>query len=172
MKVSLSKTKKNPTVKTEIPVAKTEKLSGITEEANVAMEKGTTAKVKKQLILVAEDNAVNMKVITRHLAKLGFESEVAYDGAEAVKLVKSNPTAYSLILMDLQMPIMDGFVATNLIREFERQHNFLPIPILALSANTSEGVQEQCKAVGMSGYISKPVQVSTLADALRKQTFL
>ena len=113
-------------------------------------------------ILVAEDNVVNQKVIVRLLARLGHRCDVVADGAEAVASVRRQP--YDLVLMDVQMPEMDGLEATRQIRLDAGCH---PAPrIVALTANAMEGDRETCLAAGTDGYLSKPVTLETVADAI------
>ena len=113
-------------------------------------------------ILVAEDNQVNQKVILHILHKLGYKPVLVEDGAKAVEEVRQR--AYDIILMDMQMPEMDGMQATRFIREqLENQ----PV-IIALTANTMEGDQEECLKAGMNDYISKPVRLEELTNKLEK----
>jgi CheY-like chemotaxis protein len=116
-------------------------------------------------ILVAEDNRVNQKVITRMLQKLGHRVDVVADGLEAVNAL--GRTAYDLVFMDCQMPGMDGFGATRAIRAGEAGTP-RRIPIVALTANAMQGDREQCLAAGMDDYIAKPVTKQTLATALER----
>jgi len=105
-------------------------------------------------ILLAEDNAVNQKFAT-HVV------EVANNGAEAVAAWERGD--FDLILMDVQMPEMDGIEATQRVREQEREMNPSPhIPIIAMTANAMKGDREQCLDAGMDGYVSKPVKRGTL----------
>jgi len=134
--------------------------------------------------LCAEDNAVNQKVIGHHLRKLGFVVDMAQDGAEAVSMVNSHPGGYySFVLMDLQMPVMDGFVATRMIRNREglsilpgvispSDPDPHPLPIIALTANAMPGVEQRCSDAGMDGYISKPVQAPQLQRLLKELSIL
>jgi len=140
-------------------------------------------------ILCVEDNAVNLKVITRQLMNFGFTVDVASDGAEAVRQVMSHPLDYyCAVLMDLQMPMMDGFMATSKIREYEALHRSAngsinesstpseqpswQIPIVALTASVMPGVIQQCEDVGMNAYISKPIQIPQLLKALNNLSLL
>ena len=116
-------------------------------------------------ILVAEDNRVNQKVITRMLQKLGHRVDVVADGLEAVNAL--GRIAYDLVFMDCQMPGMDGFGATRAIRAGEAGTP-RRIPIVALTANAMQGDREQCLAAGMDDYIAKPVTKQTLAAALER----
>ncbi len=113
-------------------------------------------------ILVAEDNKVNQKVISYILNKLGYTHAMADNGAIATEMAaKEN---YDIILMDMQMPEMDGLQATMLIR---KDHAHQPV-IIALTANTMEGDQEECLKAGMNDYLSKPVKIEELTDKLEK----
>jgi signal transduction histidine kinase/ActR/RegA family two-component response regulator len=112
-------------------------------------------------ILLVEDNEVNRKVAVRLLGKLQVEVEIAINGLEAVQ--KATENAYDLILMDCQMPEMDGYEATRTLRERGVQ-----TPILALTANALEGDREKCLACGMNDYLSKPIQADKLREALAR----
>jgi len=116
-------------------------------------------------VLVAEDNVINQKVVVRLLEKLGCRVDVAANGHEAITMLAQ--LAYDLVLMDCQMPEMDGFAATTAIRQREAdsgQHT----PIIAMTANAMQGDREYCLAAGMDDYISKPVKFDALAAMLRK----
>lgn len=118
----------------------------------------------KALILLVEDNPVNQKVAMLIIKKLGLELDVAENGRQAIgMLVKKE---YSLILMDIQMPVMDGYEATRQIRS-ETSEGYDPnIPIIAMTANAMVGDKEKCMAAGMNGYISKPIDSLVLANEL------
>ncbi|WP_420455562.1 response regulator [Rubrivirga sp.] len=116
-------------------------------------------------VLLAEDNAVNQKVALRILEKMGVRADAVGDGAEAVAAVRdAGAQPYDLVLMDVQMPVLDGFAATAQIRQTvapEAQ----PL-IVALTANAMEGDREACVAAGMDGYVSKPIRPDALSGAL------
>ena len=112
-------------------------------------------------VLVADDNPTNQKVIVMRLKRLGCDVDVANDGLEAVKSASSR--AYDLILMDCQMPVMDGFQATRAIRQHSARH----VPIVALTANAMEGERERCLDTGMDDYLAKPVRPETLVAKLQ-----
>ncbi|HWQ18503.1 MAG TPA: ATP-binding protein [Methanotrichaceae archaeon] len=113
-------------------------------------------------ILMAEDNAVNRKVVLKMLGKLGYRADVAADGIEALKMMDLK--AYDLVLMDIQMPEMDGLDATREIRK--RWPEEEQPCIVALTAYALEGDREKCLEAGMDGYIAKPVKMEDLRAAL------
>ncbi|HEB77763.1 MAG TPA: response regulator [Methylothermaceae bacterium] len=120
-----------------------------------------------RLILVAEDNPTNRKVLERQLALLGLAADFAGDGEEALRRWRSGE--YALLITDLHMPRLDGYQLAAAIREEERQHGHSsPIPIIALSANAMAGEAERCQAAGMNGYLSKPIPLQELQAMLKK----
>ncbi len=110
-------------------------------------------------ILIAEDNLINQKVALKQMEKLGYHASVVSNGVEALEAL--NHAAFDLILMDCQMPEMDGFQATRMIRE-GKTANSAQIPIVAMTANAMTGDREKCIAAGMDGYVSKPVKLDEL----------
>jgi signal transduction histidine kinase/CheY-like chemotaxis protein/ligand-binding sensor domain-containing protein len=113
-------------------------------------------------ILIAEDNAVNQKLIVRILNKLGYEPELAQNGTEAVAMVKDK--LFDVVLMDIQMPEMDGLEATGAIRKL-----LVPQPfIIAMTANAMSEDRENCIKAGMDDYIAKPMKLQELVDMLKK----
>jgi hypothetical protein len=126
--------------------------------------KATSQEQLNITVLVVEDNIVNQKVAKAHLHKLGLQCELASNGQEAIKSVMMRE--YDLILMDCQMPVMDGYEATRQIRNL--QGNKAQVPIIALSANTTSEDQERCEAVGMDGFIGKPFTRDQLTKELAK----
>jgi len=118
-------------------------------------------------ILLAEDNAVNQRLATRLLQKRGHRVTVVGNGREAVELLERS--SYDLVLMDVQMPLLDGIAATTLIREREKETG-IHQPIVALTAYAVKGDQDRCLAAGMDGYLPKPIRPEEL-DALL-QTYI
>jgi CheY-like chemotaxis protein len=113
-------------------------------------------------ILVAEDNRINQIVILNILKKLGYQVDLAVDGLEAFKMVTQKK--YDVVLMDLQMPVMDGLEATQLIKKRYPQQPF----IIAMTANALQGDREMCLEAGMDDYISKPIILDELTALLQK----
>jgi len=114
-------------------------------------------------ILLAEDNPINQKVAVTILQKAGYSVETVANGSEAV--LKARANQYNAILMDVQMPGMDGFEATQQIREWEQQ-NQIHIPIFAMTAHAMQGDRERCLEAGMDDYLTKPLQPRVLFSAL------
>ena len=112
-------------------------------------------------VLLAEDNAVNVKLALRLLERMGYTADVAANGLEAIEAVERG--SYDLVLMDVQMPELDGLEAT---REIRRRWPDRPIRIVAMTANAMEGDRETCLAAGMDDYVSKPIRSDELAAAL------
>ncbi len=117
-------------------------------------------------VLIAEDNITNQQVAMGILKKLGLRAEVAANGAEAVKALEIVP--YDLVLMDVQMPEMDGFEATRLIRDPRSRVLDHQVPIIAMTAHAMQGDRERSLQAGMDGHVTKPISVPALVLALEK----
>jgi len=115
-------------------------------------------------ILLAEDNAVNQKVAVGILGKLGLSVDVAANGAEAIRALEAH--AYDLVLMDVQMPVMDGIEATKKIRASNSATFNVRIPIIAMTAHAQTSDRTECLAAGMNDYVSKPVNPAHLREAV------
>lgn len=156
------------------PIRQSELLSAICQVLNKSVNTETLPLVTRHTlragkshgrVLLAEDNAVNQLLATRLLEKRGFLVTAVGDGQAAVEALEKDH--YDVVLMDLQMPKMDGFEATTAIRAKERssgQH----IPIIALTANALKGDRERCLSAGMDDYVSKPLRVAELFEAIEK----
>ncbi|MFP4455952.1 MAG: PAS domain S-box protein [Desulfonatronovibrio sp.] len=118
-------------------------------------------------ILMAEDNQINQLVAAKTLEKIGHRPDIVEDGFQAVEAYQNKP--YDLILMDIQMPGMDGIEATRKIRELEKTSNSLSrIPVIALTAHATSEDRDRCLAAGMDDYLTKPVRPDNLREVLEK----
>lgn len=124
-----------------------------------------TQAISRAKVLVAEDNIVNQKVAVRMLEKLGCRVDVVANGQEAIEALER--IAYDVVLMDCQMPEMDGYSATIIIRERE-VHTGAHIPIIAMTAHAMTGDRERCLQAGMDDYVSKPMKSEVLLKILQK----
>jgi signal transduction histidine kinase/ActR/RegA family two-component response regulator len=118
--------------------------------------------------LVVEDNMVNQRVATALLRRLGFETDAAANGEEALQLVQTNHSGYDVILMDCQMPVMDGYETTRSIREWEKSNGQGGTPIIALTADALPGTETSCREAGMNDYLAKPVRKENLRAVLSR----
>lgn len=114
-------------------------------------------------LLLAEDNLLNQQVAVELLQDAGYEVEVAQNGEEAVRMVGEQ--AYDAVLMDMEMPVMDGITATRRIREDER---FTSLPILAMTANAMAGDRERCLEAGMNDHVAKPIDPEGLLRTVER----
>ncbi len=146
-------------------------LTRITAQAHDAQSIPQLAAVtkKNQRILVADDNGVNLKVALAMLGKLGYESAVAINGREAVDLVdqslRADGVPFAAVLMDANMPVMDGFAASRLILSV---HGKSAPPIVALTASVLEEDRQRCLDAGMIGFLPKPLRIDELSEALAR----
>ena len=119
-------------------------------------------------ILLAEDNALNQEIAVAILEEAGLTVDVAENGARAVEMLKaSSPGYYQLVLMDIQMPVMDGYTAAKAVRGLENQ-KLASIPIIAMTANAFEEDKKEALRCGMNGHIAKPIDVDLLMETLEK----
>ena len=149
---------------TKLDKVKKVDFSTSSQQQIVKVEDGSTIKIEDSNILLVEDNQINQKIILLSLKKLVKNIDVASNGKEA--LDKFGTSKYDLILMDIQMPIMNGYVATKKIRELELSSN-THTPIIAITANALAGDKENCLAAGMNDYLSKPFQIDTLVQKMK-----
>ncbi len=119
-------------------------------------------------ILVAEDDITNRTILEYFLRKFNIEFVSVSNGEQALGILTSQQNEYDLILMDCQMPEMDGFETTKRIRAGDASENYQQVPIIALTANSLRGDKERCLAVGMSDYLTKPLDIEALVERLLK----
>ncbi|MBQ25482.1 response regulator [Alcanivorax sp.] len=121
---------------------------------------------KRFRLMLVEDNEVNQLVTRGMLSKLGFQVKTVSNGETALALLEQEP--FDLVLMDCMMPEMDGFEVTRRLREIEQNKASLRTPVVAVTANTAEGVQARCLAAGMDDFLAKPVHLDALETVLRR----
>ena len=138
-------------------------VTGFTVEERKA---GEETMVRKLQILLAEDNMMNQKVAKNMLKKMGHEVVIANNGEEAVERFKEQDIDLDLILMDGQMPVMDGLEAARTIRDLEKESKMGHIPIIAVTAHAMKGDREKFLASGMDDYISKPLKRKVLEEVI------
>jgi CheY-like chemotaxis protein len=131
------------------------------------MSQNNPMQPKKNAVLVVEDHPMNQQLAVVSLKKLGYENvHVAVNGKEAVDKVFTQK--FDLILMDCQMPEMDGFEATKKIREHEQTNNLKRVPIIALTADIIKADRNKCTSYGMDDYLNKPLNILKLRDVMAK----
>jgi two-component system, sensor histidine kinase and response regulator len=133
--------------------------------AAAPISRQTVPKATRLRILLAEDNAINQKIASRLLQKAGHHVTLAPDGRQA--LAALDRENFDVVLMDVQMPEMDGFETTTAIRARERD-NGKRLPIIAMTAHAMQGDRERCLAAGMDGYFAKPIQARELIELLEE----
>ena len=121
---------------------------------------------KKARILIAEDNSVNQTVILALLKQLGLQGRAVGNGHEVIAALAES--TFDLILMDCQMPEMDGFETTMRIRQIEKNQSKAPMPIVALTANVFKEDRDRCLESGMNDFLSKPIRKDRLIETLKK----
>lgn len=138
-------------------------------DGNIESENtGVTAITRSLKILVAEDNTVNQKVIVGLLQKLNHQVTVVPQGDEVVSIRLLADFDYDAILMDCEMPVMDGYEATRLIRDYEKQQKLPRVPIIALTAHALEEIKGQCMEAGMNDFLTKPINTNLLVRVLNR----
>lgn len=148
----------------ELPFGVTE-IDGDAEEENAGSAAALPEQCTGLKVLIAEDNDLNAATLVALLKRLGHEADVVTNGQEAIDAW--NRTAFSCILMDISMPVMDGCQALAALREQEARMGG-HTPVIALTAHALQGDREQFLALGFDGYVAKPVQLSDLADQLSR----
>ncbi len=120
----------------------------------------------KLRVLLVEDNSINQLIISSLLNQLKIEPHLANNGEEAIDFIQQHHNQLDVVLMDCEMPILDGLEATRKIRDWEKNHQQAPIPIIALTAHALPEYKERCLAVGMTDYLSKPLLLEQLMNKL------
>src|SRR6185295_13995328 len=129
-------------------------------------EKVTASPASRQTrLLLVEDNAVNQRVVLAMLRKKDYKIDVANNGQEALEKLEGATEPYSLVLMDVQMPVLDGLETTRAIR---RNSQWDYLPIIAMTAHAMIGDRERCLQAGMNAYVSKPVQQASLIAVIEQ----
>jgi CheY-like chemotaxis protein len=118
-------------------------------------------------VLVVEDNSTNRKVIEAILAQSGLAATMAEDGQQCIDILQRD-APFDLVLMDIQMPVMDGYAATEWIRQWEKTNNRPHLPIVALTADAFEEDKKHCLSIGMDDFLAKPIAIDTLQTVLRR----
>ena len=137
--------------------------SGAAERKSLVTRPSIRESKKRLRILLAEDNPVNQKLATKLFEKMGHSVAVAEDGKKALEAMTQG--VFDLVMMDIQMPVMDGFEATKIIRNQE-QRTGTHVPIVAMTAHAMKGDRERCLASGMDGYVSKPIDLQELSETI------
>ncbi|SMO60837.1 PAS domain S-box-containing protein [Saccharicrinis carchari] len=133
------------------------------DETNNKKEVPFEERIKDKTVLLVEDNVINQKIAEKMLKKIGLKTAIAKNGKEAVEMITIGSGHYDVVLMDVQMPIMNGLDATKALRNKE-----INIPIIAMTANAMKGDREVCIDAGMNDYIGKPVKLNDLAALMEK----
>ncbi|MEZ5988844.1 MAG: ATP-binding protein [Planctomycetota bacterium] len=152
----------------EVPVRVVEAPEGEDGAGEGEEHRGEERAVPRGRVLLVEDSEPNQKLMALLLPKLGWSFHLAEDGEQAVEAIRSRPGGYSLILMDCQMPVLDGYSATEEIRRLEGDGG--RCPIVALTANAMKGERERCLAAGMDDFLPKPIRIADLGKVIRKWT--
>jgi len=126
---------------------------------------GARKVIKEVSILLAEDNSINSHIAMRMLSRLGYNPDCVSNGREAIEALQKR--AYDIVLMDLQMPEMDGITAAQWIVSHPKQLVLLP-NIIAMTANTLPEAEQRCRESGMIDFIAKPIGLAVLADVLQR----
>jgi signal transduction histidine kinase/CheY-like chemotaxis protein len=139
-----------------------------THHQTVLQHPVTNETIKPLNILVAEDNQVNQMVVIGMLKKLGMQFQMVEDGQQAVQRYVAEQGRFDLILMDCEMPVMDGYTAARRIQQLGHENGWHDIPICAFTAHVLDGQLEQCRAAGMEFHVSKPIEFDQLRQLLVK----
>ena len=122
--------------------------------------------MKGKRILLVEDNEINRKLITRILTNADYQVAIAENGVESLQLLEEEPNGFDIILMDIQMPVMDGYEATRRIKADDKIKD---IPVIALTAHAMKGDEEKVLDAGCDGYLTKPIKKEDLLSEISRQ---
>jgi CheY-like chemotaxis protein len=122
--------------------------------------------LENKKILIVEDNKVNRMIADKILRNMKFDPVCVESGEECIKAIKKE--SFDLIFMDCHMPDMNGFETTQALRKYEEEQHRNPVPVVALTANTSAEIRQECLASGMSDYVAKPIKTDTLNDVMNR----
>jgi CheY-like chemotaxis protein/HPt (histidine-containing phosphotransfer) domain-containing protein len=139
---------------------------GDSAELETRPQIGTSPAAPARRVLVAEDNLLSQQVLARQLATLGFVCDIVADGGEAFSSVTRGE--YDVVLMDLQMPVLDGRSVTRLIRQWEKENGALPVKIVAVTASASAIDRRRCLEIGMDDHLPKPLRIADLSSVLNR----
>lgn len=137
--------------------------TAVTSEKEVTPE--TQASAQRLRLLVAEDNSVNQMIVSKMIEKLGHKATIVANGQEALEVLQLAP--YDMVIMDCQMPELDGYEATRRIRQLS-QENLRKIPVIAMTAHAMTGDREKCLECGMNDYVTKPTKIMDLRSAIER----
>ena len=143
-------------------------LQGLSMPVDDGAQPDTDGIFRGRRALVAEDMEINREIVQAFLEPTLLEMDFANDGVEAVEMFRRNPKRYDMIFMDIQMPEMDGYAATKLIREMDDIPESRTIPIVAMTANVYKEDIDKCIAAGMDDHVGKPMDLGEVVDVLRK----
>jgi len=151
------------TLKTTLADELTQRSKGVVQPRHIAPNVPVAVTVPSDFrILVAEDNSISTKVIRGMLGKLNLNPDTASNGEEALEAMKAQ--RYDLVLMDCEMPVLDGFSATQQLRAWEVSHQRIRTPVVALTAHILSEHKERARQAGMDGHMAKPVELSQLRE--------
>jgi signal transduction histidine kinase/DNA-binding response OmpR family regulator len=149
-----------------LPLQIAEPLTGSAADVATANLEISIASLIPGKVLIVDDNRVNQQLANAMLTRLGLASECAENGAEALRRLAS--ADFALVLMDMEMPEMDGITATQILRKREAEQHKAHLPVIAMTANALQEDRARCFAAGMDGYVAKPVSRTALQDELRR----
>ncbi|KAF7549636.1 hypothetical protein G7046_g8278 [Stylonectria norvegica] len=165
--VSGGDTAKQPWVMSETETTNISSTDSNTSESSCTNSESATPR-PLQLLLV-DDNHINLKILSSYVKKTGFEYQTAMNGKEAVEAYTKAPELYACVLMDISMPVMDGFEASRRIRAYENQKKLTPTSIFALSGLASEDAQQEAFGSGIDLFLTKPVKLKALGALLESR---